>query len=405
MGNIKSVTYIGEHQTYDLEVDHPDHQFYLANGILTSNSHATVYSMVSYHTAYLKANYPVEFLLANLMAEINSNTPDAKINVEKIKKELRQHKIKIVPPDINKSQLTYVIQDNKLITGLDALKFVGDEAIKDIIDKRPFNSFLDFMSRVDSRKVRANNIQALVASGCLDSFKLSRKSMFLYCSDYRKKLQVWSKKHDPSKEEFIYPWVSNDEWSLSELYALEQYYLGEAFVCKPYKAYGRFFEDEHNTVIDLKKAKDKTKIPNLKAIVRDFFEFRVKKENSKYYGQAMVKAVIEDMNGDQCSLTIFPDRWNELQEKLKMIHSKAVFEPGIALNFSGNSNNYEDEKCVILDQVFGISFNPALPADLKSKKVNLKETKLNVEASDPADILQNIEDILYDKGLLDFDDD
>ena len=37
-------------------------------------------------------------------------------------------------------------------------------------------------------------------------------------SDYRKKLSVWKKKHDPDKEEMSYTW-NNDEWSLPELYA------------------------------------------------------------------------------------------------------------------------------------------------------------------------------------------
>jgi intein/homing endonuclease len=45
---IKSVKYWGKGQTYDLEVDHPDHQFYLHNGALTSNSHAVSYCITTY---------------------------------------------------------------------------------------------------------------------------------------------------------------------------------------------------------------------------------------------------------------------------------------------------------------------------------------------------------------------
>src|SRR6185436_3546250 len=162
------------------------------------------------------------------------NTPDARSNIEKIKTELKAHKVKVLPPDINSSQLTYTISsDNNLLTGLDALKFVGDDAIKDIIEKRPFKNFFDFMARVDSKKVRANSIQALAASGAMDSFKIPRKVIYLYCSDYRKKLQVWLKKHDPKVDEFVYPWPKETDWSISELYALEQFYLGESYVCKP----------------------------------------------------------------------------------------------------------------------------------------------------------------------------
>jgi DNA polymerase-3 subunit alpha len=412
MSNIKSVKEVGAFQTYDLEVDHPDHQFYLSNGILTSNSHSTLYSMTSYKTAYFKAHYPVEFLMANLMAEVKSNTPDAKGNIEKIKKELRKHRVKILPPDINKSQLVYTIEDgNKLITGLDAIKYVGDEAIKDIIEKRPFKNFFDFMVRVSSKTVRSNNIQALAACGALDSFGLSRKSIFLYCSDYRKKLQIWLKKHNPDIEQFIYPYPNEASWTEAELYALEQYYLGESFICRPAVAYGKFFMDEHNTVTDIKKAENKTNIYSVKGIIKDFFEFKVKKETSKYYGQSMLKATFEDKNGDQCLLTVFPDRYETMRNRIKEINRKAEFDIGIALHFSGNTNNYEDNMGIILDKLFNISMAPAIPADLTAKKVNLKEAKAIKQLSNedkqrtPEEILDQLEDNLYDQGLIDLDND
>lgn len=410
MSNIKSVAFVGNHQTYDLEVDHPDHQYYLSNGMLTSNSHSVLYSMISYKTAYLKAHYSIEFLLANLMSEVKSNAPDANRNIEKIKRELLTNKIKILPPDINKSKLSYVIQDNnKLITGLDAIKFVGDEAIKDIIEKRPFKNIFDFMVRVDSKKVRANNIQALAASGALDSFNLSRKLMFLYISDYRKKLQVWLKRHDPSKEEFIYPWTNEGEWSISEIYALEQHYMRESFVCKPSQAYGTFFKDDHFTISQIKKMKEKSNVSSIKGIVKTFFEFKVKKETSKYYGQSMIKAIIEDKNGDYCSCTIFPDRWKEIQERIKQIYSKAIFDSGLAIHFSGNVNLYEDEVGIIANKLFNISTIPSLPEDLKAKKIALKQSRLKageVEPNKPLefkDLLETIEDHLYDQGLIDLD--
>ena len=377
-------------------------------------SHAVLYSMTGYKTAYLKAHYPIEFLLANLMAEVNSNSPDAKGKIEKIKKELKEHKVKILPPDINTSQLTYTISDgNKLLTGLDALKSVGDESIKDIIAKRPFKNFSDFMARVDSKKVRANNIQALAATGAMDCFKIPRKLIFLYCSDYRKKLQVWMKKHDPSKEEFIYPWPKELDWNISETYALEQFYLGESFSCKPCDAYGKFFKDNHVTAYEIKKSKDKTKLYPIKGLIRSFFEFKVKKETSKYYGQSMIKAIMEDKNGDQCSCTIFPDRWKIVQERIKNVNSKAEFDVGIALSFGGNTNSYEDDMGVILDDLYDIGTIPALPADLKAKKINLKEAKAkglnapeveNWTNNSGQSLLERIEDMLYDEGLIDLDE-
>ena len=379
-------------------------------------AHAILYSMTSYKTAYLKAHYPIEFLMANLMAEVKSNTPDAKTNIEKIKKELRKHRVKIVPPDVNKSQLVYTLEDgNRLVTGLDAIKFVGEDAIKDIIEKRPFVDFFDFMRRVNSKKVRANNIQALAACGALDSFGISRKLIFLYCSDYRKKLQVWLKKHDPQIDKFIYPYPTEIEWSVPEMYALEQYYLGESFICRPPVAYGSFFKDNHTTIGEVKKLKNKASIGSVKGIVRDFFDFRVKKEG-KYYGQSMAKVVLEDKNGDQCMITIFPDCWKMVQERVQELHKKAEFEVGLALHFTGSANIYEDNMGIILNELINVSLSPNVPIDLKAKKINLKEAKAKLVGPNPKgntweipkspeDILTQIEDSLYDEGLIDLEED
>jgi len=374
-------------------------------------SHAVLYSMTGYKTAYLKAHYPIEFLLANLMAEVKSNAPDAAANIEKIKKEIRACQVTILPPDINKSQLSYTLYDNdKLLTGLDALKFVGDDAIKDIIEKRPFNSFFDFMARVDSRKVRANTIQALASAGSMDQFGIDRKLIYLYCSDYRKKLQTWLKKHNSSTDTFFYPWPKEEaDWSLSEKYALEQYYLGESFSCKPTDAYGSFFKGEHETIANLKKVKDKKELSPIKAIIKDFYEFKVKKEGSKYYGQPMIKALIEDVNGEQCQCTIFPDKWYTFQKILKNISSKAVFDVGLAISFGGVKNTYENEIGVILENLFNAAPPPALPKDLKPKKVSLVESKSKIEEklsklSTAKDLAEQIMDDLYDAGLIDLDE-
>jgi len=267
------------------------------------------------------------------------------------------------------------------------------------------------MLRVDSKKVRANNIQALCASGAMDSFKVPRKLMYLYVTDYRKKLQVWLKKHDPSKDVFFYPWPDDNEWSIQERYALEQHYIAESFVCKAPDAYGNFFKDDHNLVTDIKKAKDKTKLAPIKGIIRSFFEFKVKKEGSKYYGMSMIKGMIEDKKGEKCSCTIFPDRWDMIQKRIKEIGGKAKFDNGIALSFAGNTNCYEDDIGVILDQLYDVALPPGVPKDLKARKINLKEIKSKSAAEvikntgEISNLFEQIEDAMINEGLIDDIDD
>lgn len=362
-----------------------------------NKSHAVLYSMISYRTAYLKAHYPIEFLLANLMFEVKSNNPDAEANVQRIKNELRSYKIKILPPDINKSQLTFTIEDGKLLTGLDALKFVGDDAIQDILEKRPFKDFFDFIHRTNTKAMRANTIQALAASGALDSFGLSRKSMFLYASDYKKKALTWLKKHDPAKEKFNFPWEKS-EWSEHELFALETNYLGEAFICKPYKAYGRFFLTNDTTIKQTKSLSNKDRIDSIKFIVRDFFEFKIKKEDSKLYGRSMLKITGEDRDGNHGSFTIFPDTLDQLNSILK--RKKIKLDNGIAIHGSGSANLYDEEMGVVINTIYDVVGPPALPSDLKHKKVSLKHDENKNETLS----FDDIEDEMIMEGSLSSED-
>lgn len=381
-----------------------------------NKSHAILYSIISYQTAYYKAHFPIEFLLANLMFEVKSNSPTAKSNIEKIKNEIRARKVKILPPNLNESQLAYTMVDDKtLLTGLDALKYVGEDAINDIISKRPFKSFQDFMYRVSSKSVRANTIQALAASGALDSFcneKIRRKDIFLYCSDYRKKLATWKKTHDPNLEHFNYPWVEDKDWSLEEKYALEVYYLNEAFICKPYLAYDNFFNGKHVMGCHIKKAANKQKLDPIKGIVVDFFCFKVKKEDSKFYGMEMAKVTFEDKAGDRYGCTIFPDRWEFLKLKLKELNIEE-FDVGIAISYTGTANLYEDNMGVILNGIYDIRKFPARPEDLKSKKASVRSKKERSKAikeivSDKninsEGFTENIMDFLYEEGVVDLND-
>ena len=381
-----------------------------------NKSHAILYSMLSYHTAFLKAHYPLEFLLANLKSEVKSNSPQASDNIEKTKSEIRKLNIKILAPNINDSDLSYTIRDDStMMTGLDALKFVGDEAILDIINKRPFKDFFDFMVRCDARLLRSNSIQALASTGCLDSFGISRRLIYLYCSDYRKKLQSWLKRHDPKIETFNYPWPADDDddddWKLSEQYALEKKYLGESFICDKREAFGAFFKDNNtDNYKDVKNSANKTYIRSMKVEIKSIFEFKVKKAGSKLLGRDMARATVEDVNGEQFNVTFFPDSYDYVRERMKELRLKYKLEAGTAINFTGFTNLYEDELGVLFDRFINSAAPPSIPKDLKSKAVSIRASRKpkagkELVEQNKEEILDDLEDELINEGLLDFEDD
>ncbi len=70
-----------------------------------NKSHAAAYALISYQTAYLKANFPVEFLTASINLEIDNSD---KVNV--FLQVAKDHNIKILPPDINKSGALFEVE-------------------------------------------------------------------------------------------------------------------------------------------------------------------------------------------------------------------------------------------------------------------------------------------------------
>lgn len=140
-----------------------------------NKAHAASYGIVAYQTAYMKANYPVEFMCAFLTDE----SGDAE-KIAQAVAECRRMRIKVLAPDINKSQVGFTIEDvensleGKAIRfGLSAIKNVGTAAIETIIEARskgPFRSFGDFYVRVDTRRVNRKVLESLIKAGALDGF-------------------------------------------------------------------------------------------------------------------------------------------------------------------------------------------------------------------------------------------
>ena len=365
-------------------------------------AHATAYSLISYHTAYLKAHYPLEFLLSNLQFELRSGKPIEETNVNAIKNEIQQLGIKILPPDINKSNYHYEVSENCLITGLSGIKNCGEPAIQDILTKRPFKDFNDFMVKSDSKAMRANAIQSLAAVGAFDSFGISRKLIFLYCSDYRKKLQVWLKKHDPTKEEFVFNWPVEKEFAPQEIFALEKEFLGETFVSKKYGF--NIFKKQFQTVKEIKNMCNKETVPNFAGEIKHLFEFTIKKQGSKLLGKKMIKLTLEDVNNDVIDATMFPDALDELKRTKKQL------EIGSAISIGGTVNEYDDNLGIIINNVYQIETAPKKPKDLKSKKINLKIDKKSTKTTETSGTLdigikeQDIVDDLTMEGFLDVEE-
>ena len=146
---IVSIEPIGAGPTYDVEMDADGPLNFIANGIVSHNSHAACYALISYRTAYLKANYPAEY-----MAAVISSVMSTKDKVPFFVNKCDAMGIDVLPPDVNSSDHGFVVSGKSIRFGLDAVKNVGHAAVEAIIRARDGGRRL----RVDLGLLRARRL-------------------------------------------------------------------------------------------------------------------------------------------------------------------------------------------------------------------------------------------------------
>lgn len=127
---ISSIRRLGKEQTYNLHMKEPWHNFILDNGVVSGNSHAVAYSVVTYWCSYLKAHYPVEFYAALLACETK---PEMVIQYVS---SAKAHGIEILPPDINESAVLHKPEGSAIRFGLGHIKGMPRTTAEEIIRLR-----------------------------------------------------------------------------------------------------------------------------------------------------------------------------------------------------------------------------------------------------------------------------
>lgn len=146
-----------------------DIEFFARYGF--NRAHATDYAVITGQTAYLKAHYPVEFMAA-LMTTERGNTEKLGFLIG----DARRNGIEVVRPCLNRSHLECTIEDQDgrpvIRIGLGAIKNVGDDAVRLIVEARaaggPFRSLDDLAERVDLRRINRRVLECLIQAGALD---------------------------------------------------------------------------------------------------------------------------------------------------------------------------------------------------------------------------------------------
>lgn len=157
-------------QIYDEMIDFAKYAF--------NKSHAAAYAVVAYQTAYLKYYYPVEFMAA-LMTSCIENPG----KVSEYILNCRAMGIRLLPPDINRSEGVFTVENGAIRYGLSAVKGIGKPVMEAIVEERKiggkFQNLKDFIERLSGKEVNKRTLENFIKAGAFDSLGGSRKQFMM----------------------------------------------------------------------------------------------------------------------------------------------------------------------------------------------------------------------------------
>ena len=175
MAKVIAIKPLGKQSCWNLHVDHPKHNYVLANGIVSKNSHAWAYSIISYQEAWLKTYYPAEFMAALMSCEDDLDKISTYIG------ECKALGVEVRGPSINHSEKDFTFtKKGAIVFGFNSIKGLGSAALKAILEARkfgPFKSFENFMERIDGRRLNSKAVESLIYSGTFDEMNYGRQSL------------------------------------------------------------------------------------------------------------------------------------------------------------------------------------------------------------------------------------
>ena len=293
-----------------------------------NKSHAAAYAVVSYQTAWLKYYYPVEFMAA-LMTSVIDNPG----KVSEYIYTCRQLGIEILPPDINKGEGSFSVDNGNIRYGLAAIKSIGRPVIDAIIAERnargEFKNLKDFIERLSGKEVNKRTIESFIKSGAFDSLGGTRKQfMVIYVkildqvNQERKysmtgQLSLFDMVDDDQKAEFDIPLPPVGEYEKETKLAFEKEVLGIYLSGHPMEEYEeKWKKNISRTTLDfqLDEETGRTKVHDgAREIVGGIITSKTIKYTKN--NQTMAFITLEDLAGS-VEVVIFPKVYEKNQQYL-----------------------------------------------------------------------------------------
>ncbi|MCG7338460.1 DNA polymerase III subunit alpha [Staphylococcus sp. ACRSN] len=283
-------------QIFDLILKFADYGF--------ARAHAVSYSKIAYIMSYLKVHHP-NYFYANIL----SNTIGSEKKTAQIIDEAKQQNINILSPNINYSHWFYKATTKGIYLSIGAIKGVGYQSVKLIVDERQangeFKDFFDFARRIPKRVKTRKLLEALILVGAFDDLGKNRATL-LQSID-----QVLDDVSDVEQDGFIFDvltpkatYTESEELEDNQLSEYEKEYLGFYVTTHPVEK--AFEKKQYLGVYKLNNARDNQPI---------FVQIDSSRKIRTKKGQNMAFVVLNDgMN--VLDGVMFPDTFRKYETEI-----------------------------------------------------------------------------------------
>ncbi|MBI28694.1 MAG: DNA polymerase III subunit alpha [Pelagibacteraceae bacterium] len=387
--------------------------------------HAAGYALIAYQTAYLKNHFTEEFLVSSMNLSINKTE-----NLVMFKKEIDELKIKLLKPDINKSESEFSIEmdkDNRkcIRFGLAGIKGVGFNAMINLVNERKLNgsfkNVIDFVSRLKSDVINKKQLEKLIQSGSFDSIESNRCYLFENVTNL---IDISNSLTQNKNQTSLFKYDSNDyiknlknynEWNMTTKLKYEFEVIGYYLSSHPLSLYSK-------QVLNLLEIKSYEQVLNENKFIRGKIAGSVLdiKERTSKDGNKYAFVAVSDST-QHFELTIFGDTLRSYSNLLEAGNT-LLFD----IDLSSNKDRGERliirkiqslreyilgknfEHCIYLDSIKDLELIKNYIVEKKSNNdkiyISIKKNNLNVKLSLPDQLsisdFNEMDDILSSKNII-----
>ncbi len=142
-------------------------------------SHSVSYATLAAKTVYLKYKYPQEFFISLL--ESAEFEPDPLAEISLIQKELQDFGIKLLPPSLEVSDMTFSVENENIRYGLRTIKGISSKSLASLVDFRgkKFANKYEVFSAAKNAGINISVLAALIQAGTMDQSGQNRSRMVL----------------------------------------------------------------------------------------------------------------------------------------------------------------------------------------------------------------------------------